>query len=58
MPVQKHQSIPRSMGFQYEVRQLLYKWLNRRSQRRSMKWRTYGERWKTWAMPAPRVMES
>jgi RNA-directed DNA polymerase len=44
--------------YQYEVHRLLYKWLNRRSQRRSMTWRTYSERWKTWAMPAPRVMES
>ena len=44
--------------YQHEVHRLLYKWLNRRSQRRSMTWRKYCERWKTWAMPAPRVMES
>ena len=44
--------------YQYEVHRLLYKWLNRRSQRRSMKWRTYCERWKTWDMPKARVVET
>lgn len=44
--------------YQYEVHRLLYKWLNRRSQRRSMTWRNYCERWKTWGMPMARVMES
>jgi hypothetical protein len=44
--------------YQYEVHQLLYKWLNRRSQRRSMTWRQYCERWKTWEMPAARVVET
>lgn len=43
--------------YQYEVHRLLYKWLNRRSQRRSMTWRTYCERWKAWDMPAARVVE-
>jgi hypothetical protein len=36
----------------YEVHQLLYNWLNFRSQRCSMTWRNYSERWKTWGMPA------
>jgi len=44
--------------YQYAVHRLLYKWLNRRSQRRSMTWRNYNERWKTWAMPVARVMET
>lgn len=44
--------------YQYEVHQLLYKWLNRRSQSRSMNWRTYCERWKTWDMPMARVVET
>lgn len=44
--------------YQYEVHRLLYKWLNRRSQRRSMIWRSYSERWKTWNMPVARVMET
>ena len=44
--------------YQYEVHRLLYKWLNRRSQRRSMTWRNYSECWKTWGMPAARVVET
>lgn len=44
--------------YQYEVHRLLYKWLNRRSQRRSMTWRTYCEQWKTWDMPEGRVVET
>jgi hypothetical protein len=44
--------------YQYEVHRLLYKWLNRRSQRRSMTWRNYSERWTTWDMPVARVMET
>lgn len=44
--------------YQYEVHQLLYKWLNRRSQKRSMTWRNYSERWKTWDMPIARVIET
>jgi len=44
--------------YQYEVHRLLYKWLNRRSQRRSMTWKTYCERWKTWAIPEARVVET
>jgi RNA-directed DNA polymerase len=44
--------------YRYEVRWLLFKWLNRRSQRRSMTWRNYSERWKTWAMPVARVVET
>ncbi|MFA9210024.1 MAG: carbohydrate porin, partial [Yersinia sp. (in: enterobacteria)] len=37
--------------YQYEVYLLLYKWLNRRSQRRSMTQKSYSERWKTWDIP-------
>ena len=44
--------------YQYEVHQLLFKWLNRRSQRRSMTWKNYCERWKSWQMPKARVVET
>ena len=47
-----------AMRYQYEMHRLLYKWLNRHSQRRSMTWRPYCERWKTWEMPAARVVET
>jgi group II intron reverse transcriptase/maturase len=43
--------------YQYEVYLLLYKWLNRRSQRRSMTQKNYSERWKTWDMPTARIVE-
>jgi group II intron reverse transcriptase/maturase len=44
--------------YQYEVYRLLYKWLNRRSQRRSMTMKSYSERWKTWDLPTARVVEA
>ncbi len=43
--------------YQYEVYRLLYKWLNRRSQRRSMTKKSYSERWKTWGLPTARIVE-
>lgn len=43
--------------YQYEVYLLLFKWLNRRSQRRSMTQKSYAERWKTWDIPTARVVE-
>lgn len=43
--------------YQYEVYQLLYKWLNRRSQRHSMTQKSDSERWKTWDLPKARIVE-
>ena len=34
---------------------LLFKWLNRRSQRKSCTWKTYQLLWPAWNLPAPRV---
>lgn len=34
---------------------LLFKWLNRRSQRKSFTWKTYQVLWPTWNLPAPKV---
>jgi hypothetical protein len=48
----------RNGRFAWFAKRLVYKWLNRRSQRRSMTWRKYCERWKMWGIPAARVMES
>ncbi|MBB5352688.1 group II intron reverse transcriptase/maturase [Haloferula luteola] len=42
---------------QREVNRLLYKWLNRRSQRRSMTWKQFGRRLPGWELPPPRVVE-
>ena len=41
----------------FEVGLLINKWLNRRSQRRSMTWAQFTARWKQWQMPTPRVVE-
>ena len=41
----------------YEVIQLLYKWLNRRSQRRSMTWAQFMNRLPGWKLPPPQVVE-
>jgi group II intron reverse transcriptase/maturase len=37
---------------------LLYKWLNRRSQRRSVTWASYQRRWPYWRLPPPRTVET
>ena len=44
--------------FQYAVHHLLYKWLNRRSQRRSMTWSGFTRRLPEWKLPPPRVIET
>ncbi len=41
--------------FYHEVRRLLYKWLNRRSQRRSYTWAAFEELLKLLPLPKPRV---
>lgn len=43
--------------YQREVRRLLFKWLNRRSQRRSMTWAQFDRRMPGWNLPPPRVVE-
>lgn len=43
--------------YQREVNRLLYKWMNRRSQRRSMTWTQFGRRLPGWDLPPPRVVE-
>jgi len=41
--------------YDLETKRLLYKWLNRRSQRRSMTWTQFSRRWPNWGLPPPRV---
>jgi len=36
---------------------MLYKWLNRRSQRRSMTWAQFTRRLPGWELPPPKVVE-
>ena len=47
-----HRGIER---FYREVTKLLYKWLNRRSQRRSYKWAEFNKLLKLYPLPIPRV---
>lgn len=47
-----------SLGrFQHWSQQIIFKWLNRRSQRRSYNWIGFSQMWKTLGMPAPHVVE-
>jgi RNA-directed DNA polymerase len=42
----------------YAATKLVFKWLNRRSQRRSFTWRQFSGHWRgDWRIPAPRVVE-
>jgi RNA-directed DNA polymerase len=41
----------------FQVKRLLFKWLNRRSQRRSFNWTHYGRWVSTW-MPRPRIVHT
>ena len=43
--------------FDLKVKAILFKWLNRRSQRRSMTWTQFVERLKDWDLPLPHVVE-
>lgn len=45
-------------AYWFEVTRLLYKWLNRRSQRRSMTWTQFTRRLPDWKLPPPKVVES
>ena len=44
-------------SYEYEVKRMIYKWLNRRSQRRSFTWAEYARAWERWEMPPARVIE-
>jgi len=40
------------------VTELTFKWLNRRSQRKSFTWKRFGKLWGgAWQIPRPRVVE-
>ena len=48
----------RRMKLFYEAtRRSLYKWLNRRSQRKSISWRGFNRLWNRYHMPSPRIVE-
>ena len=41
----------------HHVKRLVFKWLNRRSQRRSFNWARFVEAWERWEIPRPRIIE-
>ncbi len=43
--------------FDLKAKAILFKWLNRRSQRRSMTWTQFVRRLKNWDLPLPHVVE-
>lgn len=47
-----------SLGkFQYWTQHIVFKWLNRRSQKRSYNWTGFSQMWETLGMPRPQVVE-
>ena len=44
-------------SFAHHARRLMFKWLNRRSQRKSFTWATFEPAWERWRIPAPQVIE-
>ena len=47
----------RNGRYAWFAQRLAYKWLNRRSQRRSYSLKTFAEAWKRWGIPMPEVVE-
>ena len=47
----------RTGAFAHYARWLVYKWLNRRSQRKSFTVKSFTEAWMRWKIPMPRVIE-
>jgi hypothetical protein len=43
--------------YHYHCQQIVFKWLNRRSQRQSYNWPGFNEMWKSCALPPPRIVE-
>ena len=43
--------------FAHFAKRLMFKWLNRRSQRKSFTWAAFAAAWERWKIPAPRVIE-
>lgn len=45
-------------NYYYSVNQLLYRWLNRRSQKQSYTWKTFSQHLKTYPLPKPTLVYS
>jgi RNA-directed DNA polymerase len=47
----------RMKQFYYQTRRIVYKWLNRRSQRKSLTWTAFSRLWIRFGVPPPRIVE-
>ncbi len=47
----------KTSSFAYFAKGLIYKWLNRRSQRKSFTWASFEVAWERWQIPTPQVIE-
>ncbi|WP_373665310.1 hypothetical protein [Sporomusa silvacetica] len=43
--------------FYYQAKRILFKWLNRRSQRSSLSWEEYEKLWERYQVPKPRITQ-
>lgn len=50
-------NLERVWKFAWVAQRLVYKWLNRRSQRKSYNWTAFTQAWERWQVPWPRVVE-
>ena len=41
--------------YHYEVQRILFKWLNRRSQKKSYNYESFGKMWKFFQLPLPHI---
>ena len=48
---------PSLQDYWYQAKRLVYKWLNRRSQRRSYNWAGFEAMWQTLGIPVPHIVE-
>jgi hypothetical protein len=48
---------PSLQDYWYQAKRLVYKWLNRRSQRRSYNWAAFEMMWQTLGIPVPHIVE-
>ena len=49
-------NLERLQGFYWKARSIMFKWLNRRSQRRSYNWQVFSEILNTFKIPRPRII--
>ena len=51
-------AIGRAYRYAYQTQRILFKWLNRRSQRKSYSWEAFNRLLQRFQVPPPRIMET